>query len=266
MPELPEVETVRRILKQQLVGLTLTDFDVYYLPLIEDGLSIACLKGQTLKDIDRIGKYLIFKFEHHVLVSHLRMEGKYYVTNHPMLNKHIHACLVFNDTYVSYHDTRKFGRMKVMQLDYQAHPPFNQLAKEPWELNPLDLYKQLKKRTMPLKQALLDQHLICGLGNIYANEVCFDMGLDPRTKVNRLSKKDVEQLVLSAQKILALAIQEGGTTIRSYTSSLGVDGRFQQHLMVHGRQGLPCRVCGEPIKKIQLKGRGTYFCCCQKRK
>lgn len=269
MPELPEVETVRSVLNSRLIGLTLKQFDVYYQNLIEEGLSINVLMGQTIQEVSRIGKYLIFVFDRNVLVSHLRMEGKYYLTHGEMAyDKHIHARLLFDDGQeMLYHDTRKFGRMKVMTLDYKSQAPFCNLGNEPWDIDELKLYRLFKTKKIALKQALLDQHIICGLGNIYVNEVCFDTGLDPRTRIDHLSKKDVSSIVKSSQKILEKAIKEGGTTIRSYTSTLGVDGRFQQHLMVHGRSNQPCRMCGNLVKKTQFKGRGTYFCSqCQKRK
>ena len=125
----------------------------------------------------------------------------------------------------------------------------------------------LNQKKYTLKQALLDQSNLAGIGNIYADEICYAIGLHPQTKVNHLSKKDCEQLLIEARRILSEAIIMGGTTIRSYTSSLGVDGRFQLKLKVHQRKGEPCTKCGTLIQKRYVAQRGTYYCTqCQKRK
>ena len=118
-----------------------------------------------------------------------------------------------------------------------------------------------------LKQALLDQSVIAGVGNIYADEICFAMHMHPETRVSRLRKKDFEELIFQTRRILNGAIRAGGTTIRSYTSSLGVDGRFQLKLKVHAKKGEPCPVCHNEIKKITVATRGTYYCpTCQKKR
>ena len=118
-----------------------------------------------------------------------------------------------------------------------------------------------------MKACLLDQSVVAGIGNIYADEICFAAGLHPLTKAYRLRRKDAEELLVQARRILNGAIRAGGTTIRSYTSSLGVDGRFQLQLKVHAKKGEPCPVCGSEIIKVQAGGRGTYYCAkCQKRR
>ena len=131
----------------------------------------------------------------------------------------------------------------------------------------MDLYKKSRNHTYTLKQFLLDQKNMAGVGNIYADEICFACELHPKSKVNKLSKKDFENVLFHTRRILNGAIQSGGTTIRSYTSSLGVDGRFQLKLKVHNKKGEVCPRCGHMIEKIQLQGRGTSFCKnCQKKK
>ncbi len=153
--------------------------------------------------------------------------------------------------------------------DYKIFPCFKNVGKDAFDetLVALDLYQAARKRSITLKQFLLDQTNIAGIGNIYADEICFACGLHPSSKVNRLSKKDMENVLFHTRRILNGAIKAGGTTIRSYTSSLKVDGRFQLELKVHDQKGKACVVCGTVIDKIQVGGRGTSFCkTCQKRK
>lgn len=135
------------------------------------------------------------------------------------------------------------------------------------QVNGLWFYHKIHTLKRNLKSVLLDQSIIAGVGNIYANEICFACRLDPRSRCTKLSKKDCEAIISQMRKIMLEAMQYGGTTIRDYTSSLGVTGRFQLHLKVHGKQGQPCPVCSRPIDKIVVAQRGTYLCRnCQKRK
>lgn len=270
MPELPEVETVRATLEFQLGQPQIADVRVFYRKLI-DNMDVetfqTALRNQHILAYHRIGKYLIFELDEHFLVSHLRMEGKYYVENQdaPYDPKHTHSIIAFCDgRELRYHDTRKFGRMylypKQEALKQQkafAHTGYDVFDES---LTPTYLYEQFHPRNIVLKQALLDQSVMAGVGNIYADEICFASGLHPETKINKLRKKDFEQLLYETRRILQGAINAGGTTIRSYTSSLGVDGRFQLQLKVHSKKEEPCLICGEPIVKKVVATRGTYYC------
>lgn len=269
MPELPEVETVRRTLKNFVLGKKITKIDIIYPKIIEDDLDkfVAAVNNQTINDIDRIGKYLIFKLDDIAFVSHLRMEGKYhYVSKDTPLNKHDHIIFNLDDCHqLRYNDTRKFGRMKLVSLDNYANElPLSKLGSEPFNADVKELYTKLHKCKLPIKHAILDQSIIAGIGNIYANEICFAMRLDPHTPACNLTKKSVAQLKEVACDILNEAIKQGGTTIHSFSAN-GIDGLFQVKLKVHMQK--VCTICGGEITKEAIKGRGTYYCKhCQKRR
>ena len=268
MPELPEVETVRRTLQQFVLEKRIEAIDVYYPRIIEGDVNefVNGLVGQTIHDIDRYGKYLVFILDDDAFVSHLRMEGKYHIVEPGTpITKHTHVVFHLNDCDLWYMDTRKFGRMQLVSHDlYRQQKPLNQLGKEPFDITDEELYARLHHMSLPIKSALLDQSLMCGIGNIYANEICFAMKIDPRTRSSRLSKQRVHELRLTAISILNHAIQMGGTTIHSFDSN-GIHGLFQIELKVHGQK--ECPVCHGPLKKIMVNQRGTYFCPhCQKRR
>lgn len=271
MPELPEVETIKNTLIPQIIGLKIESIEVLYPKIIEGDVTdfIQTLTFQTFNDIDRIGKYLIFKLDHNAFISHLRMEGKYFICDrYDTYNQHCHVIFhLSNGKDLRYYDTRKFGRMALCDLyDYANQKPFNKLAKEPFDIDYKELYQVLKKTTRPIKDVLLDQHVILGIGNIYANEICFRMKINPLASANNLSLKRVKELVEISIEVLNEAISQGGTTIHTFSAN-GIDGKFQVKLNVHGKTGVPCVNCQTPIEKIQLHGRGTYYCKkCQRKK
>lgn len=269
MPEGPEVETVRRTLKHFVLHKTIESVEVRYSKIIEDDpdLFIQKVSGQHICDIRRRGKYLIFLLDDVAFLSHLRMEGKYNIKSQDTLyEKHDHVIFHLEDgTDLRYNDTRKFGRMKLIDpIHYNEMPPLNKLGPDPSEATFEEVYPKIHKSHLPIKTLLLDQSIMAGIGNIYANEICFALGLDPRTRASRLSKKRVKELIVTADQILEEAIKQGGTTIHSFDAN-GITGLFQVKLKVHAQK--TCSVCHSPIKKIQLNGRGTYFCpVCQKRR
>ncbi len=263
MPELPEVETVRRTLLNMIQGQKITDIKVLY-PNIVDG-DIDAFKsaviGKTITDIKRRGKYLIFEMDDDVaFYSHLRMEGKYYVQqSHEPYDKHTHVIFTLSDAReLRYHDTRKFGRMGLVLRD--GYKVFRGLGPEPFSDDFDHAYCKayLKNKRTPIKGILLEQAFVAGIGNIYADEILFRMRIHPNTKPSSLNDDDIDNLIKYTREILQKAIDEGGTTIRSYTSSLGVTGRFQNELGVHTQK--LCPICGSEIKKIKVQGRGTYYC------
>ncbi len=272
MPEIAEVETVRNTLKSMILNKKIVDVNIIYPKIIESNISDFknILIGREFVDIDRIGKWLMFDLNDYYLLSHLRMEGKYFVKKSTdEIIKHEHIIISFDDgTDLRYHDTRKFGRMnlvkksdidKVEAIKKQGiEANSNKLTKE-------YLYDKIHKKNIPIKSLLLDQTIISGLGNIYANEVMFDARINPSRLGKDISLNECDLIVKASKKIIDAAIKDGGTTIKSYTSSLGVTGRFQQHLMVHKREGEECKVCGTLIENIKIGGRSTYFCPkCQK--
>ncbi len=226
--------------------------------------------GLEFKDILRKGKWLLFDIGDYYLCSHLRMEGKYFIKNHDEeINKHEHVIFTFEDGIdLRYHDTRKFGRMNLVLKDkLDTVEGVRKQGIEPIDSNLTKeyLFYKFNKKSLPMKSLLLDQTIISGLGNIYADEVLFKAGINPLRLGKSITLEECDKIRKASNDIISEAIKCGGTTIRSYTSSLGVTGRFQQNLMVHKREGLECKKCHSLIKKIVVGGRSTYYCeKCQK--
>lgn len=268
MPELPEVETVRRTLEHLILQKKIVTIKVLYASIIEGDqkIFIDSLVGRSFQEIDRIGKYLIFKMDDIAFISHLRMEGKFLLCRpQDPVSKHDHLIFELDDgSELRYHDTRKFGRMKLCHREnYRQEMPLSKLGPEPFDAVSEDIYQCFKRKSSAIKTVLLDQTILAGIGNIYANEICYQLHIDPRTPANRLSKKRVNELILVASEILNSAIQQGGTTIHSFSSN-GIDGLFQVQLKVH--MALQCPE-GHDIKKIMINGRGTYYCpVCQRKR
>ncbi len=268
MPELPEVETVVRTLEHQIRDAEIESVDVRWAKVIE-GMDPAAfcsrLAGQHFRTFSRRGKYLLFGMDDCYLIVHLRMEGKFYVDSKSPLNRHMHVIFHLKDgRQLRYHDTRKFGRMKIVPLDTDfTH--FHELGPEPFDpsFTPEYMHEWKRARTEPIKSLLLDQSFVAGIGNIYADEILAASHIRPGRSCARLSRKEEAAIVENTKTILAEAIAAGGTTIRSYTSSLGVTGRFQLYCSVHDQK--TCRVCGSPIKVKKIGGRSSYYCPnCQK--
>ena len=274
MPELPEVETVKEALKHKVLNKKIKNVNIYYPKIIEYPTSdefVKKLMGETILDIKRRGKWLMFELNNYYLLSHLRMEGKYnYKSVSDKKNKHEHIEFVFTDnTSLRYQDTRKFGRMFLYEKEnvFNKHP-LNELGLEPWDknLNANYLKEKYKSKNKEIKSILLDQSIIVGIGNIYADEILFLSKINPYKKANDLNELELKNIIKNTKKVLEEAIKDGGTTIKSYTSEEGVHGRFQQNLNVHQRKGEKCKKCESEIVKVVIGGRGTYYCPeCQKK-
>ena len=273
MPELPEVETVKETLKNKVLGKKINNVKVLYDGIIEFPTSdkfIENIVGQTINNIKRRGKWLMFELDQYYLLSHLRMEGKYNIRKKgDSYDKHEHVSFEFNDgSELRYRDTRKFGRMHLLEKEIIYNTkPLNELGVEPWDedLTTSYLKEKYKSKRLPIKTVILDQSIIVGIGNIYADEILFLSRINPFKKVNELNNKELENIIINTKNVLKEAIKMGGTTIRTYTSSEGVHGRFQQSLLVHGHEGELCPVCHNIIVKTKINGRGTYYCQkCQK--
>lgn len=271
MPELPEVETVKETLKLKIIGKKIKNIDIYYNDIIEN-INVEDfkekLKYETFNDIYRKGKWLIFKLDNYYLLSHLRMEGKFNLKeSNDYLNKHEHVVFTFTDsTQLRYMDTRKFGKMHLVE-NLENSETLNSLGLEPWDekLNKFYLYDKYKNKKTAIKTVLLDQNIIAGIGNIYADEILFLCKLNPQKRTCDLKEKDLENIIKYTKEVLEEAIKMGGTTIRTYSSSEGVHGRFQQNLKVHNKKGSNCPNCNTLIDKITVNGRGTFYCPkCQK--
>lgn len=269
MPEGPEVETVLRTLEKQIKGETIESINILYPKIIENDVALfkRNLMHQQFKTFKRQGKFLILGLTKGYLVIHLRMEGKFYIDVDDRVDKHTHVVFKLNSNrYLKYHDVRKFGRLSFVN-EIKDHVGLSRLGPDVFDpqLTATVLYRKLQQRSIPIKQALLDQSIMASIGNIYANEICYASKIHPSTPSNLLSLYKVRQLLSNAKLILEQAIQLGGTTIRSYTSSLNVHGLFDRELKVH--QVEECKLCHSKIEKIYINQRGTYFCPkCQKLK
>lgn len=266
MPEIAEVRTVARTLNRSLPGNKIKDINVIYDRIIDQDINEFknILIGKTIESVSSFGKYLLFNLGEYTLISHLRMEGKYFIKKaEEPIEKHEHVIFIFDDFTLRYHDTRKFGRMNLVKksdIDKVEAIKKQGIEANSQKLTKEYLYDKIHKKNIPIKSLLLDQTIISGLGNIYANEVMFDARINPNKLGKDISLKECDLIVKASKKIIDAAIKDGGTTIKSYTSSLGVTGRFQQHLMVHKREGEECKICGTLIENIKIGGRSTYFC------
>ena len=272
MPEIAEVETVRNTLKKRILNKKIKDVKVLYTRMIESpiGEFKTTLVGKSIKDIDRVGKWLLFDLGDYYLLSHLRMEGKYFIKNHDEeINKHEHVIITFEDNIdLRYHDTRKFGRMNlVKKCDLDKVEAITKQGIEPIsdKLTKEYLYDRIRTKRLPMKTILLDQTIIAGLGNIYVDEVLFASSINPLKLGKDITIEECERIKNTSKEIILKAMEYGGTTIKSYTSSLGVTGHYQDYLKVHKREGQECMECHTIIKRIKVGGRSTYFCPnCQK--
>lgn len=268
MPELPEVETVRRGLMELVCGAVVEDIDVLYDGIVTGRISEFCsrLRGRKLTGIDRRGKYLLFRFSGSLtMVSHLRMEGKYFVKKREEpVERHTHVIFHLTDGRdLRYNDVRKFGRMELFRTgDELRLSGIAKLGPEPVEadFDRDEFFNALRKRKTAVKTALLDQTLVAGLGNIYVDEVLYQAGIHPLTPCLRITRGESDVLRDAIIAELDRAVRAGGTTIRSYANAFQKEGTFQFSLDVYGRTGEKCRRCGTPVEKIKVAGRGTHFC------
>ena len=273
MPELPEVETVRRGLEKLILGKKISSIEVHYPKMIKTELEEFQkeLPGQVIQSMGRRGKYLLFHLTDRVLISHLRMEGKYlYYPDQVPERKHAHVLIRFEDggTLV-YEDVRKFGTMELLAPELlESYFISKKLGPEPTK-NDFDLLtfeKALKKSKRLIKSHLLDQTLVVGLGNIYVDEVLWRAKVHPAKSSQKVTKKEAKAIHEQTISVLEQAVDKGGSTIRSYTNAFGENGTMQELHQVYDKAGLACSRCGTIIEKIQLGGRGTHFCPrCQRR-
>lgn len=268
MPELPEVETVRRGLLKIAKGHQINAIDVYYGKTITNDVEEFCqaLIGQTITDIDRRGKYLLFRFSNDLtMVSHLRMEGQYF--SQPVggpIDKHTHVVFQFTDgTELCYHDTRKFGRMTLVKTgDEMQVGGLKTIGPEPTPATfTVEFFrKELSKSRGKIKPFLLNQRHVAGLGNIYTDEVLWMSGINPEQPADTLTAAQVQLLHDNIIRELAQAIKYKGTTVHTFTNAFGDAGGFQDRLNAYGHGGDKCPRCGTKMVKIKVAQRGTTYC------
>lgn len=271
MPEKPEVITVVNTLKPKLIGKKIVDCEVYWNNIIEYptvGEFIKKIRNQKINAITTRGKWLVFQLDAYFLLIHLRMEGKFFFrTKEDEKNKHEHVFFYLSDgRQLRFADVRKFGKMHLIKKeDINTIGPLKDLGLEYYDskLDSNYLLDKFKNKKIPIKTVLLDQSIIAGIGNIYDDEILFMSRIHPKKSAGLLSLEDCNHIVDNTRIVLEKAIEAGGSTIRSYTSSEGVHGLFQEELLVHTKT--ICPECDGNIEKIKINGRGTYFCPrCQK--
>ncbi|WP_276354270.1 DNA-formamidopyrimidine glycosylase [Cohnella caldifontis] len=269
MPELPEVETVRRTLQTLIAGKTIRRVTAT-LPRIlqkpdDPDVFAAMLEGRTFQAVERRGKFLRLLLDGLTLVSHLRMEGRYglYRNDEPV-EPHTHVIFHFTDgTALRYKDVRQFGTMHLFAPGEEwRSPPLNKLGIEPLsdEFTPEALVRALGRRTTKIKPLLLNQEIIVGLGNIYVDEALHTAGIHPERTADSLNDKEKTRLHRAIVETLEAAVEAGGSSVKSYVNGQGEMGMFQHRLKAYGRTGEPCETCGTPIEKSVVGGRGTHVC------
>lgn len=267
MPELPEVETVKTVLKSHIVGrkitaVTVRNGAVVARPTADEFAARLC--GQTCSDFTRRGKFLTLHFESgDTVVLHLRMTGCLTIT--PLdapCEKHTHVCLRLDDgNEIRYEDTRRFGRFWYIENGSDdVYSGKACLGVEPFSVTVDGLRRCYSSSKKPLKELLLDQSLVAGIGNIYADEICFAAGLRPDKAGNRLSDAELERLCATIPEQLRTFIEKNAISFEAYNETKGRDYRNTPYLQVYGRAGKPCAVCGRPLCVAKIGGRTTVYC------
>jgi formamidopyrimidine-DNA glycosylase len=280
MPELPEVETVRRGLAAVMEGRPIVDVLVRRGDLrrpIPDGFAEA-LTGRTVISIDRRAKYLLFRLDDGtVVIAHLGMSGRMVIEQaadnqvpgafpQPSVLGGKHEHIVFsvgNGTQIRFSDPRRFGLMDLAtEATLADHPLLASIGPEPLDeaFDGAALAIRLAGKRTPIKSALLDQRLVAGLGNIYVCEGLFDAGLSPRRSAHTVQGKRADRLMRSIKDVLLAAIEAGGSTLRDHVAPSGEIGYFQHNFKVYGRENEPCSSCNQPILRLVQSGRSTFFC------
>ena len=270
MPELPEVETTLRgiaphAVKRKISKVIIRQAHLRW-PIPTEFPEL--LEQQTLLNISRRGKYLLFKFDKGHALIHLGMSGSLrIVAADTPPSAHDHFDWVFGDIALRYHDPRRFGCLLWVEGKPHEHKLLAKLGPEPLtdEFTADYLFKRSRKRTQAVKQFIMDSHLVVGVGNIYANESLFMSRIKPIRKAGTLTRKNCEDLVKDIKFVLSRSIEQGGTTLRDFVGGDGKPGYFKQQLLVYGRGGEACTECSKLLKEIRMMDRTTVYCVnCQK--
>lgn len=277
MPELPEVETIKRGLTPLILNKKIERVEVTTeKSFLGDSEKV---RGREISDIERRGKALIMKLNGGMnIMIHLRMTGQLicvsendrFAGGHPndnfieqLPNKQTRVIFYLDEAVkLFFNDQRKFGFCKVCTDEELAHDEFLcKLGEEPWGMTGEKLYKVLSRKNICVKAALLDQSVMAGLGNIYVDETLHASGVHPETRCCDISLGKCETIVKNARKVMEMSINAGGSTIRNYVKADGTKGDYLElFAKVYGREGKECDKCGGAIKKIRVAGRGTYYC------
>lgn len=279
MPELPEVTTIINRLKEtSLLNNKIIDVKFYKTKLLKNCTPKQFknfLVNEKIIDINRKGKYILISLTNNKhWTVHLRMEGKLFyepLSNH-IMNNHLMVELIFkNKHYLGYYDSRMFGTFNIY---HSYNEMINSRELNNVAIDPLDksfdakyLFDKINKINRAIKTVLLDQHIVSGIGNIYADEILFKAKIHPQTLAKSITLDECRLIDKYAKIILKDAIKHNGTTVFSFKFDKSHSGEYQEYLQVHTKKDMPCPICGAKIVKIKVNGRGTYFCPnCQKRK
>jgi len=270
MPELPEVEVTRLSFADRIAGARIGSVVLGKALRWPLGVPVSQLSGRTVRGVRRRGKYLLLDLDEGLLLLHLGMSGSLsFGQQLPPRGVHDHFELVTTRGILRLHDPRRFGAV-VFVLDEaapQARKLLGRLGMEPLsdDFDEVAFHAGLKARRAAIKQVLLAGAVVVGVGNIYASEALFLAGIRPTLSAARLSRPRAAKLHAAIRDVLARAVEKGGSTLRDFSNAQGENGYFQLDAMVYGREGLPCRVCGTPIKAIRQGQRSTFYCpACQK--
>ncbi len=277
MPELPEVETVARGLDKRVAGDVIESVWLGEKPepLKSPAKEIAAvLERSRIGRVRRVGKHIVFDLEraprngkgkphlHGQWIVHLGMTGRLQVAKpNDELLKHTHAVLKLKSgRELRFVDPRRFGRLAVVRLDHKTATGFAAPGDEPLDSQADRFVELFRKRKTPIKSALLNQSLLSGVGNIYADESLFRSGIRPRRRASSLTRDDLRRLHVALKEVLNEAIALGGSSVSDYVNADGEAGFFQLQHRVYGREGEPCLVCETPIKRIVIAGRSSHYC------
>lgn len=269
MPELPEAETIARDLRGRVVGKTVTRVEVAKPDVLAPGLTArrlgAGLRGHAIRDVGRRGKNVVLRFDDgRVLVVNLGMTGRLVFSGAPRAAelRHVAARLFLDDGHaILYDDSRRFGRMALLSAA-EWEEAQERLGIEPLsdELTAERLYALTRGSRVAIRNWLLDQTKLAGVGNIYANEALFRAGIRPTRRAGTLTRRETAALRDALRDVLTEAIAARGTTVSDYRDSAGEPGGFGPRLRVYDREGEPCPVCGTPIKRVAIGGRSAFYC------
>lgn len=270
MPELPEVETVRRDLTDELLGRRIQRVRVRKADLLLDGGPVdsfcRCLEGRRVDALDRRGKYLLFRLDENlVLLVQLRMSGRFVLGAElpdPEEFRHVVAEFSLDDgRTLFYDDVRRLGGFRLLSAP-EWREEARKLGPEPLAdgFTSRRLAQALASSRAPVKNTLLDQRRLAGVGNIYASEALHRARIDPRRAAGSLDEAEMRRLHRALRRVLREALASAGTSFRNYRAVNGRSGEFQERLRVYGREGEPCPRCGEPIQRIVQAGRSSFFC------
>jgi formamidopyrimidine-DNA glycosylase len=265
MPELPEVETSARGIAPHILGQRVAQVVIRQGQLrwpVPKELTWE-LPQQVIHNITRRGKYLLLHTAKGTVILHFGMSGYVRILNsETTAHKHDHVDIVFENICLRYTDTRRFGAILWTRENPAQHPLLATLGPEPLsdQFHGDYLYQQSRPKKIPIKQFIMDGHVVVGVGNIYATESLFLAGIHPLTPANTIGATPYHHLALQIKQILVAAIKQGGTTLRDFHNSEGKPGYFKQQLNAYGRAGLPCVRCQQPLIALRIQQRATVFC------